>query len=173
MNPQHAQRSEPTARRAGPGDAPAVADLLIRARRAAADAIPPSVHPDAEVREWVATVVLAEREVWLLDGAGGEPLAVLVLDGGWVDQLYVAPGLTGRGLGSRLIELAKSRRPAGLQLWTFAANTGAQRFYLRHGFAVAEATDGSGNEEKAPDVRFVWTGGSPPDATGGEPRSDR
>jgi GNAT superfamily N-acetyltransferase len=144
-------------RRAGPEDAAAVADVLIRSRRAAAGAIPAAVHPDAEVREWVSAVVVPEREVWLLEDADTRPLAVLVLDDDWVDQLYVDPALTGNGLGSRLVELAKSRRPAGLQLWTFATNTGAQRFYLRHGFTVAETTDGSGNEEKAPDIRFVWT----------------
>ncbi|GID91638.1 GNAT family N-acetyltransferase [Amorphoplanes digitatis] len=158
MTTGHIQQLGPPVRRAGAEDGPAVADLLIRSRRAAAGAIPPSVHPDAEWRGWVATVVLVEQEVWLLDGAGGEPLAVLVLDGDWVGQLYVDPALTGRGLGSRLIELAKSLRPGGLQLWAFETNSAAQRFYLRHGFVVAERTDGSGNEEKAPDVRFVWSG---------------
>jgi GNAT superfamily N-acetyltransferase len=143
-------------RRAGPEDARAVADVLIRSRRAAVGAIPPAVHSDAEVRAWISAVVVPEREVWLMEDADGRPLAVLVLKDDWVDQLYADPAATGRGLGSRLIELAKSRRPAGLQLWTFASNTGAQRFYLRHGFTVAEATDGSGNEEKAPDIRFVW-----------------
>jgi GNAT superfamily N-acetyltransferase len=93
----------------------------------------------------------------LIEDVDSRPLAVLVLDDDWIDQLYVDPAFTGRGLGSLLIELAKSCRPAGLQLWTFATNTGAQRFYLRHGFNVAETTDGSGNEEKAPDMRFVWT----------------
>jgi GNAT superfamily N-acetyltransferase len=146
-----------TARRAGPKDALAVADVLIRSRAAAAGAIPPAVHSDAEVREWVSSVVVPEREVWLMADNSGQPLAVLVLDDGWIDQLYVQHACTGRGLGSQLVELAKSRRPQGLQLWTFASNTGAQRFYLRHGFTVAEATDGSGNEEKAPDIRFVWT----------------
>ena len=91
-----------------------------------------------------------------MEDADSQPLAVLVLDGGWVDQLYVEPNCTGMGLGSRLIELAKSRRPAGLQLWTFVTNTRAQRFYRRHGFVVAETTDGSRNEEKAPDIRFIW-----------------
>jgi GNAT superfamily N-acetyltransferase len=144
-------------RRAGPDDAAAVADVLISSRRAAAGAIPAAVHSDAEVREWIGAVVIPEREVWLTEDDDGRASAVLVLDGDWVDQLYVSPGRTGQGLGSRLVELAKSRRPAGLQLWTFASNTEAQRFYLRHGFVVAETTDGSGNEEKAPDIRFVWT----------------
>ena len=143
-------------RRAGRGDAPGVADVLIRSRRAAAGAIPAAVHSDVEIREWIRTVVIPEREVWLAVSADGEALAVLVLDEGWVDQLYVDPAWTGQGLGSRLIELAKSRRPAGLQLWTFTGNIRAQRFYARHGFVVAEATDGSGNEEKAPDIRLVW-----------------
>lgn len=109
------------------------------------------------MREWISFVVIPEREVWVAEDGAGQPLAVLVLDDDWIDQLYVAPGHTGGGLGSRLVELAKSRRPAGLQLWTFASNAGAQRFYLRHGFTVAETTDGSGNEERAPDIRFVWT----------------
>ncbi|WP_327002107.1 GNAT family N-acetyltransferase [Dactylosporangium sp. NBC_01737] len=70
-----------------------------------------------------------------------------------------APDTPGRACGGRdhPRRTLKSRRPAGLQLWTFASNTAAQRFYLRHGFVVAETTDGSLNEERAPDIRFVWT----------------
>ena len=60
-----------------------------------------------------------------------------------------------RGLGSRLVELARQRRPDGLALWVFASNTGAVRFYERHGFAVVGGTDGD-NEEGAPDLRMVW-----------------
>ncbi|SDT57100.1 GNAT family N-acetyltransferase [Actinoplanes derwentensis] len=147
-----------TIRRAGPDDALPVADLLIRSRsRAAADGtIPPAVHSDADVRAWVAAVVIPTREVWIAEDTDGSPLAVLVLEDAWIDQLYVDPATTGQGLGSRLVELAKSRRPAGLQLWTFVANTGAQRFYHRHGFTVAETTDGSRNEEKSPDIRLTW-----------------
>lgn len=146
-----------TCRRADSGDARAVADLLIRSRQAAVGTIPAAVHPDAETHEWISTVVLPEREVWLTEDADRRALAVMVLDGSWVDQLYVEPTCTGMGLGSRLIELAKSRRPTGLQLWTFVTNTGAQRFYRRHGFVMAETTDGSDNEEQAPAIRFVWT----------------
>jgi GNAT superfamily N-acetyltransferase len=145
-----------TCRRADSDDVQAVADLLIRSRRAAVGAIPAPVHSDAEAREWISTVVIPEREVWLMEDADSRPLAVLILDGGWVDQLYVEPTCTGMGLGSRLIELAKSRRPTGLQLWTFVTNTGAQRFYRHHGFVMAETTDGSRNEEQAPAIRFVW-----------------
>ncbi|CAA9412428.1 MAG: hypothetical protein AVDCRST_MAG35-1509, partial [uncultured Quadrisphaera sp.] len=44
----------------------------------------------------------------------------------------------------------------GLALWTFASNVAAQRFYERHGFVAGDRTDGSGNEERAPDVRYAW-----------------
>jgi GNAT superfamily N-acetyltransferase len=135
-------------RRAGTDDARAVADVLIRSRHAA-----------VEIREWIRAVVIPQREAWLVESDDRRVLAMLVLDEDWIDQLYVDPGSTGMGLGSRLVELAKSNRPAGLQLWTFASNTGARRFYERHGFVVAEMTDGSDNEEQAPDVRYVWANG--------------
>jgi len=100
--------------------------------------------------------VVEEHEVWLACADGGAPLGLMVLDGDWVGHLYVDPAWTGRGLGTRFLELAKRRRPGGLQLWTFQSNVRAQRFYERNGFTVQERTDGSGNEERAPDLRYVW-----------------
>jgi GNAT superfamily N-acetyltransferase len=82
----------------------------------------------------------------------------LVLDGPWVDQLYVEPTLTGRGVGAGLLRLAKRERPDGLRLWTFASNTGAQRFYESHEFVATRRTDGRDNEERAPDILYVWHG---------------
>jgi GNAT superfamily N-acetyltransferase len=145
-------------RRAAPDDARAVADVLIRSRNASVGSIPRAVHSDDETREWIKTVVIPQREVWVAESDASQVLAVLVLDGNWIDQLYVDPACTGTGLGSRLVELAKARRPEGLQLWTFVTNTGARRFYHRHGFVVVEMTDGSRNEEKEPDIRFAWAG---------------
>ena len=39
-----------------------------------------------------------------------------------IDHLYLRPAWTGRGIGRRLLELAKYRRPGGLDLWAFQAN---------------------------------------------------
>ena len=86
----------------------------------------------------------------------GSIVAMMVLAEGWIEQLYVAPDWRGRGLGDRLVALAKGRQPAGLQLWTFQVNGPARRFYERHGFRVVELTDGRGNEELEPDVRYAW-----------------
>jgi GNAT superfamily N-acetyltransferase len=144
-------------RRADGADAAALAELFLRARRAAVPAIPSIVHTDDEVRQWMSDVVVARRETWLAE-ARGALVAMLVLDGDDLDQVYVDPDLTGGGIGSSLVRFAQSRRPQGLSLWAFQSNHRARRFYERHGFVAAEYTDGHGNEERAPDVRYVWGG---------------
>lgn len=149
---------EPLLRRATDADAAPVADVYLRARHHAVPDIPPLAHPDDGVRDWIRGV-LSEQEVWLALSADGAFLGLMVLDGDWLDQLYLDPAHTGNGIGTRLLDLAKQRRPEGLQLWTFESNIRAQRFYERHGFTVAERTDGSGNEEHAPDLRYVWRAG--------------
>jgi GNAT superfamily N-acetyltransferase len=146
-------------RRATAGDATGVAHTWLRARRAAIPAIPAPVHSDDEVRAWFAEVVLPSRDAWVAE-AEGAVVGLLVLEPGEVDQLYVDPSRQGEGLGARLLDVAKGLNPAGLELWTFAANAGARRFYARAGFVEVGRTDGD-NEEGAPDVRLRWTHGAP------------
>ncbi len=152
-------------RRATIDDAAAAAAVYIDARHHAVPAIPPMVHGDDDVRRYWADVLLPRCDVWVAtiddasddDAAGTDHVvAVLVMEDEWVDQLYVAPGHTGRGIGRRLLDVAKAERPGGLSLWAFQSNTGARRFYERHGFMEAERTDGADNEERSPDVRYVW-----------------
>jgi GNAT superfamily N-acetyltransferase len=145
-------------RRARPDEGLEIGELWLRSRRASTPAIPPPVHTDEEVRTWFQEVVLPHREVWVGE-AEGAVIALLVLDEDWVDQLYVAPDWTSKGVGSRLLDIAKQRRPRGLQLWTFQANAGARRFYERHGFVATATTEGD-NEEEAPDVRYRWNAGA-------------
>jgi GNAT superfamily N-acetyltransferase len=146
-------------RRAVQTDAAEVSATWLRARRAAVPAIPPPTHSDDEVRSWFALAVLPTRATWVAEH-DSRVVAVMVLEAGWVDQLYVDPSHTGHGLGSQLLNLAKEQSPGGLDLWTFQTNEGARRFYERHGFAPIAMTDGQ-NEEHAPDVRYHWPGGRP------------
>lgn len=141
-------------RRAEVAEARAVADIWLRARAASIPHIPPPVHSDRDVRDHFERVVLPEQEVWVAE-ADGAVVALLVLDGDWIEQMYVEPGQWGGGIGSQLVALAKQERPDGLNLWTFQANGGARRFYERHGFTAMGSTSGD-NEEGAPDVRYQW-----------------
>lgn len=141
-------------RRAVESDADAAASLYQAARQAAIPAIPPPVHSCAETRKWIGDSI-RDGGVWVAE-ASRSLHGLMMLDGSFLDQLYVAPGHTGQGIGQQLLDQAKALRPGGLRLWTFASNIGARRFYERHGFHAVEETDGSGNEERAPDVLYMW-----------------
>ena len=131
-----------------------MAHVWLASRHASVPRIPPPVHGDEEVVDWFASVVFpSAREVWVVERQR-RVVAILVMQGSWIEQLYVHPDWTGGGLGSGLVDLAKDRN-ALLQLWSFRSNTGARRFYERHGFVARETTEGL-NEEGAPDVRFEW-----------------
>jgi len=140
-------------RKATEKDGRAVADVYLASFKATYEF--PLAHTDDEVRSWIAAVLLCASETWVAEQAG-RVIGFVSLGEETIDQLYVAPRHTGHGIGSRFVTLAKQRRPHRLSLWTFQANGRARRFYERHGFRVAETTDGSGNEERQPDVRYIW-----------------
>ncbi len=79
---------------------------------------------------------------------------MMVLDGGWVEQLYVAPEHLRRGYGSQLVRLAQATR-GELALWTFEANVAARAFYEAHGFRPTGPAS-SDNEERAPAICYRW-----------------
>jgi len=147
---------EVVVRRATADDAAAVADVWLRSYKAALPGVR-QAHTDDEVRGWFRDVVVPERETWVAE-ADGEVVGLMVLSPGDLDQLYLDPRWRGRGVGDRLVALAKERSPGGLELWTFQVNGPACRFYERHGFVAVERTDGRANEEREPDVRYVWSG---------------
>jgi GNAT superfamily N-acetyltransferase len=143
-------------RAALPGDADAVADVWLAARRASVPSIPPPVHTEPEVRSWVRDVLLPLRELWVVE-VRSHVVAMLALDELWVDQLFVLPEYGGQGIGTGLLDLAKALRPGGFGLWVFESNLGARRFYERHGLVEVARTDGSENEEGAPDIHYAWS----------------
>ena len=118
------------------------------------------VHTDEEVRGWIADILIPRGDVYVAESQG-QVVAMLAISrdesGGWIDQLYVKPGHTGQGIGHRLLRVAHSRLKPPVRLYTFQANTGARRFYERHGYRVLRFTDGR-NEERCPDVLYEWCG---------------
>ncbi|MBD0329395.1 MAG: GNAT family N-acetyltransferase [Thermoleophilia bacterium] len=140
-------------RRATDADAEAVADVFIASFRGLG--FLPELHSEGQTRRWVADVVLRQCEVWVAE-EDGRVVGFAALSDDRLEHLYVRPGHQGGGLGTALLAHAKRRRPQGFDLWTFQRNEGARLFYERHGFEAVEETDGSGNEEREPDVRYEW-----------------
>ena len=75
---------------------------------------------------------------------------------GWIRQLYIHPNAVGHGVGTLMINMAKSILGSPIRLYTFQENIGAKRFYERHGFQAIGFDDGSGNEENCPAVLYEW-----------------
>lgn len=141
-------------RRARAADARAAADVWLRSYAAALPTVR-CAHDEPDVRDWFARVLVPQYETWVAV-TGNSVVGLLVLKGEELKQLYLDPEWRGRGLGDRFMDLAKQQQPDGLSLWTFQVNGPARRFYQRHGFTEAERTDGQRNDEREPDVRYVW-----------------
>jgi GNAT superfamily N-acetyltransferase/chorismate mutase len=147
-------------RPAAAADLPALAEIHLASRRAAGAAFPPGVHGDEEVRAWVAGWDLTTYDVWLAT-VGGQVAGYARSTPTWLDDLYVHPDHQGRGVGGALFDTVTAHRPDGFCLWVFESNEPARAFYRRRGCLELERTDGTGNEEQAPDIRVGWPGPAP------------
>jgi GNAT superfamily N-acetyltransferase/chorismate mutase len=142
---------------AGGSDDDAVAGVYLAARHSAP--MPEPVHSEAEIRSWISGRLQSDP-VWVAVH-GPHVVGYARFPGAWLDDLYVHPGHQGRGVGTALLEVVKAHRPDGFCLWVFESNTPARAFYERHGLVALERTDGSGNEEKSPDLKMAWAGVHP------------
>jgi GNAT superfamily N-acetyltransferase len=115
----------------------------------------PKVHPDADVRAWIARVLVHRPEVWVAE-LHGRVVGFAALGDDHLDHLYVHPDFHSRGVGTALLHEAMRHRPNALKLWVFQQNAQARRFYERRGFVVLRETDGTGNEERTPDALYGW-----------------
>jgi GNAT superfamily N-acetyltransferase len=140
--------------RAKPSDAMEIADLYLSAR---AEALPflGRTHSDEDVRIWVRDHLLLSSETYVAM-VGDQIVGFISLEQESIEQLYVRPGWYRCGIGSLLLNKAFAESRGRLQLFTFQRNIAARAFYEAKGFRALEFTDGSRNEEREPDIRYVW-----------------
>lgn len=137
---------------------PAVSEDAARIAQILSDALRshpwmPIVHTREEDLAFISGTVLPLEKVTVAI-AGGRIAGFIAVKDDWINQLYLDPGMTGRGIGSALLDHVLEKMPVA-RLWCFQVNTGACRFYERHGFVAMAETSGSGNEEKLPDIYYV------------------
>jgi GNAT superfamily N-acetyltransferase len=112
----------------------------------------PDLHTPEEDLAFFQDRVFAECDVWIHGAMDG----FIAFRAGWVDHLYVRPEQQRHGVGAALLAQAMTAH-SPLRLWTFQKNTTALAFYRAQGFREVERTDGSGNEEREPDVLLEWS----------------
>ena len=118
--------------------------------------------PD-EDRPRIGRLITREQdELWVAEEAG-RVVGFADLRDEWLAHIAIEPEWQGRGLGTRLFEIAKRERPEGFRWWVFQKNDGARRFYERHGGRLVKVTDGADNMEREPDALYEWK----PEATSG------
>jgi GNAT superfamily N-acetyltransferase len=147
---RHTRRVEPppadAPRLATPADARSVAELLDAFNREF-DTPTPGVYAVAKRLE---QLLAADRVFALVMGEPAVGVAVITLrpnvwyDGSvaLLDELYIAPELRGRGLGSALLEATEGEvvRRGGevLEINVDGEDFDARRFYERHGYVNTE-----------------------------------
>lgn len=150
--------TEVVLRPAEPADTAEIVAVHLASR---ADAVrrglmPAAAHPDGAVREWLGARLVRD-EVWVAE-SDVAVTGYVRLTSTWVDDLYVHPSQQRRGIATALLRLAMSLRPDGLGLYVFETNHAARTLYEHNGFVVMARSDGSENEERAPDLRMEWPG---------------
>lgn len=123
----------------------------------------PELHTLEEERGYFRERLFTEFDVWVAE-EGKALLGYIAFRGGFVQHLFLDPDHLRQGVGTALLDLAKAEY-AELGLWTFQANSRARAFYERHGFTAARLTDGDDNEERMPDVFYVWKRSAVTDGT--------
>ena len=113
----------------------------------------PVPHPVDDHLRYFDEHVLAETAVHLAL-RDGELVGFGAFTPESVMQLYVHVDHLGRGIGTRLLDIAKANSRGKLWLYTFVTNTNAQRFYERHGFDVVER--GFEPLMQLGDLRYEW-----------------
>ena len=111
-------------------------------------------HTWTQQLDYLAEIVREYQVVLAIDHRTGTVIGMMAMAGSEVDHLYVHVDYQRRGIGTRLIELAKVLSPGMLRLYTFDVNTGAQAFYRKNGFRIigrgVEKTSGKA------DIRYEW-----------------
>jgi GNAT superfamily N-acetyltransferase len=137
-----------------PDDAPALTDVFLRAMLAAVPGLP-LAHTREEIVAWMRTKAITSTPVTVAM-AGPAYAGFIRVEDDWIHQLFVAPEFQRLSIGAALIRPVLEAAKKPIKLWTFQRNAQARAFYEKQKFSAELFTDGHDNEERTPDVMYVW-----------------
>jgi GNAT superfamily N-acetyltransferase len=105
-------------------------------------------------RDYFQYHVLPNNQVWVAE-ADQCPAAFMAINKDFIDQLYIHPNYWRQGLGTALLNFARTLSPEHLWLYTLQVNVNARAFYEKNGFIV-EKLGISPPPESEPDVEYHW-----------------
>jgi len=116
-------------------------------------------HSIDEQLAFLRGVIVPSNDVFLaVEENSDRVVGMMAVDGTELNQLYIHVDHQRKGLGKRLIELAKKMSPGRLLLYTFEVNTGARQFYEKLGFKIIAR--GFEKEWQLSDIRYEWVSGA-------------
>ncbi len=109
-----------------------------------------------ELRDMIPKNIANGWDLYVAEAAGCvRAMMAIELDDHHLDQLFVDPVHKGYGIGTLLLNHAKSKMPGGMWLRTAKSNTPAIKFYQRHGFT--HERDDLHPRLRYPVVYYRWT----------------
>ncbi|QHW34023.1 GNAT family N-acetyltransferase [Paenibacillus rhizovicinus] len=116
----------------------------------------PAIHSVEDHVYFLNHILTNSNKVYLaIERSGKQVAGILACNENWVNQLYIHTQHQGKGIGKKLLDLAKQQSDGKLFLYTFEVNKKAQRFYERNGFRIVAR--GNENEEQLDDIKYAWT----------------
>jgi len=114
-------------------------------------------HPLSEQRCYLLETVVPNNDVRVavLPGQKRKIVGFIAATRESVAQLYVRVGYHHQGLGTKLLDWAKTQSGGSLWLYTFEQNRNARQFYESRGFTVEER--GFEPMWNLADIKYVWS----------------
>ena len=113
----------------------------------------PDTHPFEKHVNFLNNILTKNNNVYIALGTN-KVIGIIAFNDSEINQLYIHNDYQGKGLGKRLLELAKANSKGRLTLYTFEVNRKAQRFYENNGFKVIGR--GYENMENLEDIKYEW-----------------
>src|SRR5690242_12533551 len=107
-----------------------------------------------EDQDYFRAHILQENQVFVVE-TDQHPIAFMAMKDGFIDQLYVHPDHQNQGVGTALLDYARTLSPKHIWLYTLQINLNARAFYEKNGF-IPEKFAISPPPESEPDVEYHW-----------------